>query len=67
MHKACKYSFTSEKEKTKLTYSGLEQKSIYLYYKVKCTRCGLNPNSVVLLKNQPLCSNFESRKRRTMP
>lgn len=63
MHKACKYSFKSTVVKTKLTYSGLEKKEIYIEYKKNCTRCGLNPSSIVLLENQPLCSNFEARRK----
>lgn len=62
MHEKCKYSFESTVIKTKSTYSSLKQGTVNIEYTEKCTRCGLNPSTVVLLKNQPLCSEFELRE-----
>lgn len=62
MHKTCKYSFESTIKKTKSTYSGLEQQNVNIEYEEKCTRCGLKALSVVILKNQPLCSDFVVRE-----
>jgi len=63
MHKACKYSFKSTIKKTKVTYSGLQNRDVDIIYTEDCTRCGLNPGSIVIMKGQPLCSNFEARRK----
>jgi hypothetical protein len=58
-HEQCKYYFKKEVDRSKEIYSGLTDGLMKIEVTEMKDACGLNPVSIVIEKDQPLCQYYK--------
>ncbi len=65
-HSGCKYFYETMISEEKTTYEALRDKDIVSSRMVKAECCGVEPLTIILDKDQPLCRFYKRRERERM-